>query len=214
MFLWVSWPPLPKQTKKQTRSKYFLWKECHSQTCFSGQLPVMSSILLKPKQELLVLLFPILHSLENTAFVSASRKLLFTVAALLISLMTMSSSLYTRGVAEPTTLSPTLTFSRTQTTETKLCIEKLSLISVIFEPVLNHHHIFRCVTGYFWSKEINCVLPVVVCATCWLQSGKPPCQNNSKGSLQILFSNTIHHKTSKHYLNASGRWTIILFWSG
>lgn len=34
---------------------------------------------------------------------------LFTIAALLISLMTMSSSLYMRGVAEPTTLSPTRT---------------------------------------------------------------------------------------------------------
>lgn len=180
--------------------------------CFSAQSPVMSSIVLKPKQELLIL-FLVLHSLENTVFVSASRKLLFTVAALLISLIAMSNGLYMRGVAEPTTLSPTCTFSRTEAVKTKLCIEKPSLIFVIFEPVLNHHHVFRCVTGYFWRKEIICV-PLVVCAMCWLQSGKPPCQNNSKGSMQIVFSNTIHHKTSKHYQNTSGRWTVISFWSG
>lgn len=211
MFLWVSCPP---QINKKVPKLSFGKRGSHSQTCFPRQSPIMSSLVLKPKQELLVILLPILHSLENTAFVSASRKLLFTIAALLISLMTMSSSLYMRGVAEPTALSPTRTFSRTRTMETKLCIEKVSLIFVIFEPMLNHHHIFRCVTGYFWSKEINCVLPVVVCAMCWLQPGKPPCQNNSKGSMQILFSNTIHHKTSKHYLNTSGRWTIISFWSG
>lgn len=65
----------------------------------------------------------------------------------------------------PLLLSLTCTFSRTQTMETKLCIEELSLIFVIFEPVLNHHHIFRSVTGYFWSTEIT-AFPKLLCVQC------------------------------------------------
>lgn len=62
-------------------------------------------------------------------------------------------------------LSLTRTFPRTQTMQTKLCIEELSLIFVIFEPVLNHRHIFRSVTGYFWSTEIA-AFSKLLCVQC------------------------------------------------